>query len=555
MAKLRFEVGAICDIGMKRANNEDNLFVPGQKIKNKYVNVYDLNKSNDGKPLAVDGKNNAFFAVCDGMGGHNGGEEASFMAVSAISDMYKEIIKPADYRSAVNSFEKLIDEISGGISYAADANPLLHGMGSTICGLYAFGDKVMPVNVGDSRVYMIKRGRIEKISMDHTDAVDGKGALTRYLGVPADMGAVTPYCGIEPLKILDKTRFLLCSDGLTDMLDDDKIEAILNKNKSPAAAAEELVSTAKKIGGDDNVTVEVIDVIPTSSVVKRRLQKPSTYIAAAAVIALVAAGGIVYNYFAPLMAPEYSGISLDISAPDKELVQKLNADVVTDELINKLDPSDPNYINPEDNYELQIKRLEKKLDADYPVEAIPDGSDAQAQKDAWAAANASYEAEKNTARSELSPLEELRARAFAISLKPEDGAEGGEDYAKKRSEERKAKADELQNKINEYKQKYFSGDSGASLYVAKEASDSAKVAYDTEVKRVQEARAAAAAEAERRRAAAEASQNNSGGSSRGSNGSSSGGSRSGGGSQTYQRPQQPEPKPEPAENGSDNGFR
>ena len=141
MAKLRFEVGAICDIGMKRANNEDNLFVPGQKIKNKYVNVYDLNKSNDGKPLAVDGKNNAFFAVCDGMGGHNGGEEASFMAVSAISDMYKEIIKPSDYRSAVNSFEKLIDEISGGISYAADANPLLHGMGSTICGFTRLATK------------------------------------------------------------------------------------------------------------------------------------------------------------------------------------------------------------------------------------------------------------------------------------------------------------------------------------------------------------------------------------------------------------------------------
>lgn len=523
MAKLRFEVGAISDIGMKRANNEDNLFVPGQKIKEKYVNIYNLNKLNNSKPLVVDGEENAFFAVCDGMGGHNGGEEASFIAVHSVSNMYSEIIKPTDYKSAIESFEKVIEEINSNIDYAAEGNPLLRGMGSTICGIYAFDDKIMPVNVGDSRVYMMHKGKITKISMDHTDTVDGKGALTRYLGVPAELGAVTPYCGIEPFRILDKTRFLLCSDGLTDMLDDEKIEAILNNNQNPVSAADELINTAKKLGGDDNVTVEVIDVIPTSNALGRRLKKPSTYIISAVAVVIVAAGVILYNSFAPLVAPEYSGISLDISGPDKELVLKLSPDGVTEEKINELDPADPGYINPEDNFELQIKRLEKKLDFDYPIEAVPDGSDAQPQKDAWAQANSEYEEAKNNARRELEPLETLREEAYNISLKPVNGEEGGEDFAKDRSEERKSKAEELQSKINEYNQKYFGGNTNEPLLIAKTNAESAKAAYDTEIQTIEAARAA---EAERQRRQAESKTNSSNSNSK----SESGGSKNGSGS-------------------------
>lgn len=525
MAKLKFSVGAISDIGMQRANNEDNLFVPGYSVRDKYVNIYNMNKLNDNRPLTVENVDNAFFAVCDGMGGHNGGEDASFMAVSAIRDQYSKLTASSKYDKAVECFNEAIDGISCDISYAAEVTPALRGMGATLGGLYFYGDMFMPVNVGDSRVYRLNHGRARQISMDHTDESSGKGVLTRYLGVPSELGTVTPYCGIGAERILEKTRFLICSDGLTDMLDDENIGVLLSKYKSPADAAYNLVETAKKMGGKDNVTVEVIDVTPTANAAVRAFKRPRTYIAACIAAAVIAGGGYAYNNFFAYAGKEYHGISIEISKPDKELVNSL-AEVSDDDVNKAEDPSAANYISEDESLGMQIKKLEMKLDT-YDDNNFEEELTACDQAKAWYDARIALQQEKKNALDEFEELQALRQEAYDIKLK-DDGegidAEQIEKTALERSEERKQKAGELQNRINEYNEKYFG--EGSALNAAKANDDAARAEYE----KAEEARKQAEAEAARKAAEEKNKQNNNNNNSNSGGGNSSGRSSGGGGS-------------------------
>lgn len=311
MSKTKFIVGAVTDVGLQRVNNEDNFFVPTIPVKSRDKKVFSISTSH---PNGLEIENtNAFFAVCDGMGGHNAGEYASYAAVSSIEDKYEKLIRPNRYDGATEKLNDFFGDVNHHICEVSAGNPDMRGMGCTICGLYFFGsNRFMPVNIGDSRVYMVKGSKLVQLSVDHSDSDSKKGNLTRYLGMPEEYGDVTGEFGVKAELLTKKTRFLLCSDGLTDMVEDADILHHLKTEKNPMAAAEKLVDVAKKMGGIDNVTTVVIDAIPKGDTIARTLRKPAIYCVAAAILAAAGGGYGYYQYnIDKQMSESFEGVSLD----------------------------------------------------------------------------------------------------------------------------------------------------------------------------------------------------------------------------------------------------
>ena len=250
--------------GRVRSNNEDNL----------YCNGAALTPENRDTPFALSGSAKApcIFAVCDGMGGEEDGEFASLTAVTALAE-YAEAI-----RSAASA-----DEINAAVGkFVTDANSRLCGvmrakralMGTTLA-LVVIAGAVYSYNLGDSRLYVLQSGRLTRVSEDHTLTEQkvkmgllskaearrdrDRNKLTRHLGIFEDETAVTPAIA-EPLPLDGGCRILLCSDGLTDMMEDAEIEKILRSEPLAEDAAERLLTEALENGGKDNVTCVVLDV-------------------------------------------------------------------------------------------------------------------------------------------------------------------------------------------------------------------------------------------------------------------------------------------------------
>jgi serine/threonine protein phosphatase PrpC len=209
------------------------------------------------------------FVVADGMGGCPGGEIASRIAIDAFT-CFRGRSAPAreDVLAAVTRADRAVVQ-------AADGDN--SGMGTTLVGLalvtddgsdYWFG-----FNVGDSRLYRWAGGVLEQLSTDHSEVQElitaglvtaehrhehpARHVVTRVLGIPADVAPPTDCWLLCPTP---RERFLLCSDGLTDELDDGTIAMVLRTEPDPDAAARRLVDEALAAGGRDNVTVVVVQV-------------------------------------------------------------------------------------------------------------------------------------------------------------------------------------------------------------------------------------------------------------------------------------------------------
>ena len=283
--ELTFSVAAFSDMGLVRKNNEDNLFVPFAEIKDRFAEQYEY--------FGEFSSDKAFFCVCDGMGGHNAGEIASEIAVNQVSINYDAIISNIkNKRQLENIMSEFVKNANMTISDYSEENPECAHMGTTMCGVFFMGGNAYGVNVGDSRLYSLNGRKIYQISIDHADAVH-TNAITRYLGMPEEYGDVAPDV-LDPVKIGRKKRFLICSDGLSDMLGNSSIETVLRSAKDPVQAAKNLVEEAKKVGGRDNITVIVIDAKPKNSVI-RAIKNPALTAALAAVLVAGGIGLAVYN--------------------------------------------------------------------------------------------------------------------------------------------------------------------------------------------------------------------------------------------------------------------
>ena len=206
------------------------------------------------------------FAIADGMGGHSAGEVASETAVKVISDGAAQV-SSEDPRSLA----RLLNNANAAIYTKAQSDAALLGMGTT-CTLLMAGEGIAHIaHVGDSRAYRLREGAIEQLTDDHTLV----GRMVREGQISAEeaqhhpqRNVITNALGLDSNIAVDLReieahagdRLLLCSDGLSSMVSDSDIVTAANSAEDPQQAAEALVELALEAGGEDNITVLVIDL-------------------------------------------------------------------------------------------------------------------------------------------------------------------------------------------------------------------------------------------------------------------------------------------------------
>ena len=198
-------------------------------------------------------------AVFDGMGGESCGEMAAFLAAEACGEHFKTA------KDGIrNDPEEFLNEICESMNQAIcdyGRTNKINSMGTTAALLAFAEDAVYSCNLGDSRIYKSDREKFYQISQDHVlgRSLFGKAPLTQYLGMEEENLQLEPSISRQEIKIGD--RFLLCSDGITDMLSDGEIADILSRDIPVAKTVEILVDRALKKGGRDNITVVLCEIM------------------------------------------------------------------------------------------------------------------------------------------------------------------------------------------------------------------------------------------------------------------------------------------------------
>ncbi len=214
------------------------------------------------------------FVVLDGMGGHVGGRVASHTALEAIGSMFKKAEEDEDEPTLL---DRLIREANGAILKRGIASPELLGMGTTCVLLLVSpdGSRAHHAHVGDSRIYLLRDEVMRQLTKDHTTVqrlidegriTEEQAPMHHQAGVISRSVGVAPELEIdvttEPVALRDHDLFLLCSDGLTTMLDDDSIVRYL-KEVPYDEVGRELIALANARGGYDNITLELVQLGPS----------------------------------------------------------------------------------------------------------------------------------------------------------------------------------------------------------------------------------------------------------------------------------------------------
>jgi len=213
-----------------------------------------------------------FAVVCDGMGGAQAGEVASKMAAQAFEQELKRQIRPDMSRAYIRAaLVSAVNAANDAVYTQAISGEEYDGMGTTLAALLIDGEDGVIANVGDSRVYMISDGAIRQATRDHSvvEEMISRGEITRkqartYPG----KNLITRVIGTDPavdadtfeFTVREDTAILLCTDGLTNMLDEQEILLEIVQEADPAACCERLIESANKKGGDDNITVVFIKI-------------------------------------------------------------------------------------------------------------------------------------------------------------------------------------------------------------------------------------------------------------------------------------------------------
>ena len=237
---MRLSSFAVTDVGRTRAGNEDSYFC-GRTV----------------------------FAVADGLGGHQGGEVASAAAVEPLAALDgREFAEPGE---AAEALAAAIGEGNAAILERAAGDPGLWGMGTTVTAAALAGERHLQLaHVGDSRAYLLRDGSLEQLTTYHTVVGElvrrgrltpeqaaihpERSILTRAVGLDPRVPVDTP----DPVELRDGDQVLLCSDGLTEAVDDDRITELLSAGADGEAACRSLIDAANAAGGPDNITVVLL---------------------------------------------------------------------------------------------------------------------------------------------------------------------------------------------------------------------------------------------------------------------------------------------------------
>ena len=248
---MSFIISAACAShpGHIRLHNEDNFLFHGECLPP------ENNGTGGVLTLEQDTQIPVYFAVFDGMGGENYGELASYAAASAARD---SAFSPDDPYSGMESVALALNE-----AVVVKAREMLtNSMGTTMVSLLFQQDSLILCNVGDSRAFQLRKGKLIQISQDHVEnllpshaALHRKPSLSQYLGVDPEEFQIEPYLLLDTLCPDD--RYLLCSDGLTDMVPFEEIQTVLQEAPAPEACVTQLLTKALTGGGKDNITIIV----------------------------------------------------------------------------------------------------------------------------------------------------------------------------------------------------------------------------------------------------------------------------------------------------------
>ncbi len=269
-------VGSRTDIGCVRDHNEDSLVVT--------------------PPL---------FVVADGMGGHAAGEVASEIAVNVIA-------KEAPTTIDANGLAQAVEAANREVLLASHDGRGREGMGTTVTAAILEGERLLVAQVGDSRAYLFHNGKLQQITRDHSlmaDLIEAGKITPEEARVHPQRSVITRALGSDPLMrpdiyeidVATGDKLLLCSDGLSSMITNEQIEAVMRRTADPQRCAAQLVNEAIAAGGYDNVTVIVADVTgQAEKKMKKAVGKSRRWLALIiSLFVLIVAGAVAgFGYYA-----------------------------------------------------------------------------------------------------------------------------------------------------------------------------------------------------------------------------------------------------------------
>ena len=247
---MKLRITAVSDKGCVRENNEDMVLIGKKLLRDD--RLQGAVEPGPGNPVFI-------VAVADGMGGANAGEVASSMVLEMVRDGIYGLTAGLDDTGLKTSISTICRNIHQNVIKEGLNDSAKRGMGTTLVGLLYYEGRLMLINAGDSRLYRFRNGTLMQVSSDHS-----LRELTRDSEAPSNVivnsfgGGSAFYVDVEPAgkKALDGDIFLLCSDGVSDMLSDEEIEEVLDKEGFEDA----LLEAAKNKGGKDNISYVLAEI-------------------------------------------------------------------------------------------------------------------------------------------------------------------------------------------------------------------------------------------------------------------------------------------------------
>lgn len=270
--QVKLEMFGITDIGRKRNSNEDHFMVADLC---RSIRVHHTSLALDHRTQLFGGTQGQLLLVADGMGGHEAGERASQLALDGIVGhfldhmAFRMLENPRDERSLEEELKAALSHCQNLIRQDAEAVPQRKGMGSTLTMAYIIWPKLFLVHVGDSRCYLVRDGKIQQLTRDHTLAASlhPESSAARDESLPDDDG---PYANVlwnvlggesdlqpdaSSIELKADDVLVLCTDGLTRYLSRKRIREVVSAGEALNEVCTRLVAEANASGGADNITI------------------------------------------------------------------------------------------------------------------------------------------------------------------------------------------------------------------------------------------------------------------------------------------------------------
>ncbi len=296
------------------------------------------------------------FAVADGMGGHEAGEVASEIAIKTLAELAPEGPDgEALARAVVAANLEVIKAPRKGIGR--------EGMGTTLTAGILEGERLVIAQVGDSRAYLLHQGRLQQLTRDHSlmaDMIEAGQLTEAEARVHPNRSVITRAIGSDPhmqpdiyeLNVETGDRILLCSDGVTTMIEDPEITRIMSRSETAQECADNLVAAALEAGGYDNATAIVVDVegfrVAREHKEKRKSRALYAFLVAALIAIFAAAGFAAYQYVhnSAYLISQDGKVAVYRGLNEELLGMPLSSlDRVTDVDVSKLQPSVATRLN------------------------------------------------------------------------------------------------------------------------------------------------------------------------------------------------------------------